>query len=171
MSMRTAGVLGLFLVLPALVSGCGSITVDSTNEPSRFLPVPTTEPDRSARLEWGPLAVIPPQDGTDLARAEGTLVITNRCVYLESGSERTLLYWPADRTTWNEEAGAITFLNGDGTSVTVTDTDPVVLGGGGDSESESGISGEAWMNRMTWVSPPDPSCAAERRFGVGIVAG
>jgi hypothetical protein len=118
---------------------------------------------------WGPLAVIPPQDGTDLARNEGTLRITDTCVYLESAGELTLLTWPADRTTWSGESRTITFENFDGSIVSVGDVEHVVLGGGGDSEAESGISGEEWVRRMEWVAPPAPSCSLDPRFGVGIV--
>lgn len=97
------------------------------------------------------------------------MLITDACVYLVSRGEKTLLFWPADRTRWNEETRAITFSNFDGTVVTVTDGDAVVLGGGGDSTAESGISGQEWVRRITWVAPPDPSCSAEERFGVGVV--
>ena len=122
---------------------------------------------------WGPLAVIPPQDGTDLARNEGTLRITDACVYLEDpGGDLWLLTWTADRTTWSEESRSITFENFaafDGTIVTVGDGDPVVLGGGGSSEAESGISGEEWVRRVDWVAPPAPSCSLDLRFHVGVV--
>jgi hypothetical protein len=99
------------------------------------------------------------------------LLITDACVYLVSRGEKTLLFWPADRTRWNEETRAITFSNFDGTVVTVTDGDAVVLGGGGDSTAESGISGQEWVRRITWVAPPAASCSAEVRFGVGVVEG
>ena len=95
------------------------------------------------------------------------MLITDVCVYLERGSEKTLLFWPANRTRWNEQQRAITFWNFDGPLVTVRDGDAVVLAGGGDAEAESGISAEAWAGRMAWVAPPDPSCSAERRWGVG----
>jgi hypothetical protein len=119
---------------------------------------------------WGPLAVIPPQDGTDLARNEGTLRITEACVYLEDpGGDLWLLTWPADRTTWSEESRSITFENFaafDGTIVTVGDGDPVVLGGGTGAEEKSG---EEWVRGVDWVAPPAPSCLLDRRFHVGVV--
>jgi hypothetical protein len=118
---------------------------------------------------WGPLAVIPPQDGADTARDEGTLRITDTCVTLERAGEVQLLFWPADRTTWDGVARAVTFENFDGTVVTVSDGDDVVLGGGGDSELESGRSGEEWVDGMEWVAPPDTSCPLETRWGVGAV--
>lgn len=118
---------------------------------------------------WGPLAVIPPQDGADQARTEGTLHITETCVTLERAGEVQLLFWPADRTTWDAEVRAITFENFDGTVVTVADGDSVVLGGSGDSELESGRSGEEWVDSMEWVAPPAGSCPLETRWGVGAV--
>lgn len=118
---------------------------------------------------WGPLAVIPPQDGTDLVRNEGTLRITDTCVYLDRLGSIEVLFWPADRTAWNKELRAITFTNFDGTVVTVDDGDHVVLGGGGDSSAESGVSGEEWAKRMEWVARPAASCALDARFGVGGV--
>jgi len=116
--------------------------------------------------DTGPLALIPPS-GTDPARAEGTLRITERCVYLRSAGKQMLLFWPADRTRWNGRNRAITFSNFDGTVVTVRDRDAVVLGGGGDSEAESGISAREWVRRTVWVAPPDASCSAEVRSASG----
>jgi hypothetical protein len=127
------------------------------------------EPSASPVAAWGPLAVIPPQDGADTARTEGTLRITDTCVVLEFRGEVTLLFWPADRTTWSPESQTITFANFDGSVVTVGDGDAVVLGGSGDSEAESGLSGEEWIGRMTWVAPPAPSCPLDTRWGVGAV--
>ncbi len=127
------------------------------------------KPSASSTSPWGPLAVIPAQDGADQARTEGTLRITETCVFLESRGEAELLFWPADRTTWNEASRAITFENFDGSVVTLDDGDPVVLVGGGDSEAESGMSGEDWVNGMEWVAPPESSCALDPRWAVGAV--
>jgi hypothetical protein len=128
------------------------------------------EPSASPVETWGPLAVIPPPDGTDLASNEGTLRITDACVYLEDpGGDLWLLVWPADRTTWSEESRSITFENFDGSVVTVVDGDRVGLGGGGSSEAESGISGEEWVRRIDWVAPPSSSCSLDLRFFVGGV--
>ena len=117
----------------------------------------------------GPLAIIPPQDGTDLARLEGTLRITGACAYLDQGGEEMFLFWPADRVSWNESTRAITFTNYDGTVATMRDGDSVVLGGGGDSEAESGISAGEWVAAMTWVVRPASTCSLDSRFGVGVV--
>ena len=118
---------------------------------------------------WGPLAVIPPQDGADTARTEGRLRITDACVFLESPGGVTLLFWSSDRTAWTPEPRTITFANFDGSIVTVRDGDGVVLGGSGDSEAESGASGEDWVDRMEWVAPPSLSCSLDQRWGVGGV--
>ncbi len=99
----------------------------------------------------------------------GTLRVTDTCVFLESGGEVALLFWPADRTTWEAESRAITFENLDGNVATVADGDHVVLGGGGAGEAESGISGEEWVRRTDWVAPPDLSCPLDPRWGVGAV--
>jgi hypothetical protein len=115
--------------------------------------------------------VRPPEDGSDTARAEGTLRITDTCVYLEAAGEVTLLTWPADRTTWNNASHAITFVNYDGTVVTMGDGRHVVLGGGGDSAAESGISGEDWVSGRDWVAPPASSCSLDSRWAVGGVEG
>jgi hypothetical protein len=116
---------------------------------------------------WGPLAVIPPQDGTDTSFAVGTLDITDKCVYLVSNGKRTFLFWPSDRTRWIAEIRSIRFANYDGTFVTASSGDAVSVMGGGDSTAESGLSGRDWARRMVWVAPPDPSCVAEVRWGAG----
>jgi hypothetical protein len=77
---------------------------------------PATPTDASD-AKWGPLAVVPPQDGADTARTEGTLRITDTCVFLDGPSGPELLVWPADRTTWNAQTRAITFANFDGSTV------------------------------------------------------
>lgn len=151
-------VAGLWFGLPP---GMGQLGAQPSTSP--------VQPSAPPVDKWGPLAVIPPQDGADTGRTEGTLRITDTCVFLESGVEVTLLFWPADRTTWSGESREITFENFDGSAVTVGDGDHVVLGGGGDSEAESGISGEEWVRRMEWVAPPASSCPLDPRWGVGAV--
>jgi hypothetical protein len=133
---------------------------------------PTSEASASGAIEWGPLAVYPPQDGADTARNEGTLRITDTCVTLERLGKITLLTWPADRTTWDEASRSITFENFDGAATTVADGDEIVIGGSGsgdESEGEPGISVEEWIASHDWVAPPDPSCPLDVRWGVGAV--
>jgi heat shock protein HslJ len=118
---------------------------------------------------WGPLAVVPPQDGADTARSEGTLRITDACVVLEEADSVMLLVWPADRTRWDPQSQSITFTNFDGTIVTASDGDAVALGGGGDSVAEGGITGEEWVRRREWVAPPATACPLDERWDVGAV--
>jgi hypothetical protein len=168
------------LLFAALFAGCLSTLPVPTTQPSAV--APTMQPSAVAsaspsapptlpRSAWGPLAVIPPQGGGDTVRNQGTLLITDACVYLVWRGNRTFLFWPANRTRWNEETRAITYSNLDGTVVTVANRDDIVIGGGGSSTAHSGVSGREWASRMDWVAPPDPSCSAEVRFGVGEVEG
>jgi hypothetical protein len=159
---------GLWFGLPPGVGQPGVQASPSPLEPSAS----PLEPSASPVKTWGPLAVRPPQDGTDMARNEGTLRITDTCVYLEDpGGDLWLLSWRANQATWSEQSRAITFENfwADGSVVTVRDGDYVVLGGSGGGAAESGESGEEWVRRGDWVAPPAPSCALDRWFGVGIV--
>jgi hypothetical protein len=130
---------------------------------------PSTAVSVSPADRWGPLAVVRPQDGADTARTEGKLRISDACVTLDSRSGTTLLYWPSDRTTWNAAASTITFTNYDGSLVTVRDGDAVVLGGSGDDGTESGTSGQTWVERTVWVARPSPSCPLDQRWAVGAV--
>lgn len=118
---------------------------------------------------WGPLAVVPAQDGSDAARTEGTLRIVDGCVVLVTGVGAVLLLWPADRTTWDPR-GTITFTAPDGTATVVTDGDHVAVGGSGDSNAERGITSEQWLAETPWVQRPDPSCPLESRWWVGALA-
>ena len=88
---------------------------------------------------------------------------------LERLGEVTLLYWPADRTTWDEASRTITFENFDGSSGTVGDGDEVVLGGSGGTETEGGVSGAEHVASVDWVAPPDPSCALDPWWYVGAL--
>jgi len=118
---------------------------------------------------WGPLAVVPPQGGADTAGNEGTLRITDDCVFLDTTGGPELLVWPADRTTWNDQARTITFENFDGSAVSVGDGTRVVVGGGGDSNEESGTTTAAWLARTRWVQRPDLSCPLNPRWWVGAL--
>lgn len=123
---------------------------------------------------WGPLAVLPSQDGMNTLAAGGRLRITDTCVYLEAHGLVYLLLWHEDQVTWNADTRTITFenfpWNDDGKVVTVGDGDDVVVGGssGGDDD-EGGESSEAFVNRMDWVSAPDSSCTLDPWWSVGAV--
>jgi hypothetical protein len=120
----------------------------------------------------GPLAVLPAQGGMDTLAAEGPVRITDTCVYLEAHGVVYLLFWHAGQVTWNVDSRTITFenfpLNGDGKVVTVGDGDRVVVGGSGGGVAE-GESGDAFVSRMEWVAPPDPSCTLDPWWSVGAV--
>lgn len=116
---------------------------------------------------WGPLAVVPRADGVAEALIEGALHITEECVFLSEQGEDVLLVWPEDRTTWDAEAGTITFRNLDGDTVLLATGDEVRMSGGGSSTNEGGVSNENWAAGIDWVSPPSPSCVTGTRWFVG----
>lgn len=134
---------------------------------------PTPSPVRTAPPSagglWGPLAVVPPQDGADTARTEGTLRITDACAFLVTPAGPSLLIWPADRTTWNARTRAVSFANFNGRTVSAGDGTPVVLGGSGDSSDESGITTEEWLAQTPWVARPADSCPLDSRWWVGAL--
>lgn len=142
--------------------------MEQTVSPSVSPVLTTASPDGTAN-RWGPLAVVPPQGGSDLIGLEGTLSITEACVYVEASGKMFLLIWPADQTTWNAEARSVTFENFDRSVVTVRNGDRVVLGGSGDDEAESGITPQVFLARTTWVSRPGSSCSLDPRWHVGVV--
>jgi hypothetical protein len=112
--------------------------------------------------------VLPPSDGFDTARTEGTVRITDDCVFLVSSGGPVELLWPANLTVWDAAATTVLFINLDGTRVRITDGIHVTLGGGGDSNGESGTT-EAWLARIKWVAQPALSCPLESRWAVGAV--
>jgi hypothetical protein len=136
------------LVLAAALLGCG------------------TEAD--ADVSWGPLAVIVTNSGMQ-ARNEGTLVLTDQCVFLERGGERELLVWPANQTNWSPGTAESPFRRSNGAVMTMRDGQHVVLGGGGSSRSQDGLAGEEWASRIEWVAAPDPGCIIDVRWMVSDV--
>jgi hypothetical protein len=149
-------------------TGCDrfGVRVEPTSPTTPSVGLTATPPGGST---WGPLAVVPPQDGADTARTEGTLRVTDSCVFLVTTGGPVLLVWPADRTTWNPQARTVAFANFDGSTVSVGDGTPVVLGGGGDNNDESGTTTEAWLARTQWVARPAPSCPLDSRWWVGAL--
>lgn len=120
-------------------------------------PVPTGE--------WGPLAILPAQDGGDTSAIGGRLSISGPCVYLDhqTGLPRFLLIWHADQVRWDAQTVAIEFENDAWRPAPRTgvlrDGDEVVLGGGAGEELPDG----------PWVAPPSPSCVFDEWFGVSAV--
>jgi hypothetical protein len=82
---------------------------------SASLPSLTAVTTPGPGADWGPLAVVPPSDGSRTARTEGTVLISSDCVVLDGGDTRSLLVWPADRTSWDASANGLRFDNVDGT--------------------------------------------------------
>lgn len=103
------------------------------------------------------------------ARNEGSLVITDRCTFLERGGEREFLTWPADQTVWDPTTASIAFRRPSGEVVTLRNGDRVVLGGGGSSRGENGLGGMQWTSRLTSVAPPAPECLIDVRWEVSDV--
>jgi hypothetical protein len=103
------------------------------------------------------------------ARTEGTLVITDRCTFLERAGQREFLAWPADQTAWDPRTASISFRTRFGETFTRWNGDRVVLGGGGSSRGEDGLDGMQWAARLTWVAPPAPECLLDNRWEVSDV--
>lgn len=123
----------------------------------------------SGRSEsWGPLAVMTTDNGMQ-AHDEGTLVLTERCSFLERDGERKLLAWPTPQTRWLPASSAVSFTRGTGEVVELRTGQHVVLGGGGSSVAEDGLSGGQWAAGITWVASPDPSCLVDDRWSVSDV--
>jgi hypothetical protein len=116
--------------------------------------------------QWGPLAVARAESG-DLARAEGTLLLTAKCAFIEQSGERMILVWPVDRTTWNPTTGEVSFRRLRGEMVAIRSGQKVVLGGG--AAGIEGLSTDDWAGRFDWVAPPDPGCVTDSRWFVSDV--
>lgn len=128
----------MMLVLAAAVLGCGT----------------------EAGASWGPLAVMQTDFGM-AARNEGTLVLTDQCVYLERDGERELLIWPANETSWSPATAEIRFRRSNGDVMTMRDGQRVVLGGGALSLTVDGLNGQKVARQFDWVAEPDAGCIAD----------
>ncbi|MGI8928657.1 MAG: hypothetical protein ACR2H0_04230 [Candidatus Limnocylindrales bacterium] len=114
--------------------------------------------------EWGPLAVVRTDSGAQ-ARNEGTVVITDRCVFLEREGYQALLVWPESQTSWDEASGTIAFRRLDGETVNVSSGDEVVMGGGAGAEDA-----EQWVDDLPWVLAPAPECVTAEWFFVSDIS-
>lgn len=121
-----------------------------------------------ADVSWGPLAVMVTDFGMQ-ARNEGTLVMTDQCVFLERGGERQFLVWPANETSWLPATKEIAFRRTNGEVVSIRDGQFVVLGGGALSFTVDGPNGEKLPRRIDWVVAPDPECVVDVRWLVSDV--
>lgn len=117
---------------------------------------------------WGPLAVVSGPPSGDEALISGTLVVTDDCVTIRSGSgsEEALLVWPAEGTSWDSETRTIEYSD-DEERVEVSDGDRVAFGGGGSSTQEDGLRPAEWVDSVDWISQPDTSCPMDVRWFVG----
>ena len=131
------------IAIGALVSACSANV-----EPSPIAPP----------VDWGPLAVQAGTSGHD-ARADGIIRIDVRCVFLERGTERTVLVWPASQVSWDPIGAAVMFVDRQGRIRQLTNGMPVGFGGGGASEAQGGRL-EDRLARVDWVKRPDPECVA-----------
>lgn len=159
--------------LVAIAAACAPV-VDPSGSPTRPASAvvssqiaPTTAP--TAADTWGPLAVVPPQGGSDGARAEGILTVTESCVVIVTAGEPTLLLWPADRSVWDADQQVVRFTNIDGSTVAAGDGSPVFVGGSGDNNEEFGSTTQEWLASTTWVKPPGEACPLEERWWVGAL--
>lgn len=166
--------LGPAALMIIALAGCAPSSTQGTAAPSLVaapsataVPAPSVSEDPNTPADWGPLAIVPAEEGMDTALAQGTLRITETCVLLESTAGTTFVYWPADRAHWVPETRSIRFDNADGTVFTAEDGASVSVGGSGDGVAEGGPAGEDWIKSKTWVVPPDSSCPLDRRWGVG----
>ena len=119
----------------------------------------------SAESGFGPLAVRNGPPTGDEALVSGTIEITDTCVFLTSGDERSLLVWPSEGTEWDDASRTIRY-SAEGT-VELRDGDSFRVAGSGSSEAESGLGGRAWAASIPWVAEPDPACVTSTRHFVG----
>lgn len=108
---------------------------------------------------WGPLAVVA-RTGDD-ARTEGTLRITEECVFIDSGGETSLLVWPADRTVWDPALRTVSFTRPTGEVIALRSGQVVALGGGSSTKARDG--------EVDWIAPPAPECLTDARWFVSDV--
>lgn len=114
---------------------------------------------------WGPLAVAEGSPTGMEALLSGTVEITDTCVFLRNGDERSLLVWPSEATQWEETSRTIRY-SAEG-SVELRDGDAFSVGGGGSSEAEDGLDDRVWAESINWAAEPDPSCFTSVREFVG----
>ena len=154
---------GVAVVLAAALAAaaCG----DGTDEAgTASAPDPTVS---NPGQPWGPLSVVPGAGSGAEALIQGTLRMTDDCVFLNEQGDDVLLVWPADRTTWTPETGTISFERTDGQAVPLADGDEVTLAGGGSSIDEGGMEAEDWVASLEWVSEPPSACVTDTRWVIG----
>lgn len=171
MSMRSRGVAARRYPARVALLVTGLVMSAACGGGQGRLPGPTDPAISDAKRSWGPLAVVPPPEGSGTALIAGTLKVTEECVLLDERGEDVLLVWPADRTHWNPESRTIAFETSDGQMLTLSDGQEVKIGGGGSSMEEGGLSAEAFVTGLNWVSGPQRSCVTDGRWFVADVVG
>jgi len=122
----------LFLLVAVVTIGCGS--------------------------PWGPLAVY--RGPSMKARMTGTLVIAQRCAFLETDRTRYLIALREDNALWRWDRDSLEIVapQGDRT-LRFGSGDPITLGGGGFSAREGGEGSVAeQLAQIDWIVPPSPEC-------------
>ena len=138
----------------------------------------------SQESSWGPLAVldIDPDDVDAMqAGTEGTIRITDECVFLNQNGRDTLLLWDDNRVQWDADSSQITHRNLDGASLTISDGDQLLVGGGSASQdfpdsvvtawasepADACLTGGAWVVGEVYTAPMEVVSEAARRGGNG----
>lgn len=103
---------------------------------------------------WGPLAVAEGSPTGKEALLSGTIEISDKCVFLWNGGERSLLVWPSKGTRWDGASRTIRYTAAG--SVKLRDGDVFSVAGGGVDERS-----------IEWAVEPDASCLASNRDAVG----
>lgn len=153
---------------PGAVDVCVETVDGSDAVASSAYVVYTDIPLHALVTDGGPLAVNE-SNGAE-ARNEGTLRITEGCVFLERGGEQQLLVWPADRARWDAVGGTITFTTVRNGELTLKSGDYVELGGGGSSEAEGGMIPQERVETVTWVQRPADACLIDAWWFVSDAA-
>lgn len=118
--------------------------------------------------DWGPLTVAEGPASGNEALLTGTLEITDECVFMRTGNDRTLLVWPSDQTHWSAASQTIRYTaRGD---VRLREGDRLSVGGGGWSIADAGQDDPKWAGSTEWASEPKPSCLTPSRWFVGSLA-
>ncbi len=172
---------------PAAASGPAAHASPATSTPDPATPLPepaTPVPDPAtptpatasagatatmAGGPYGPLAVVPPSDGSDMARNEGVIHLSGSCATITGRRAVTLLVWPADLVRWNPADHTVTFRRVSGETVTIADGQAVVVGGSGDRLAEMDMSAADWIGTVPWVARPAGGCGFDAFWFVGDI--
>jgi hypothetical protein len=145
------------------VDGSVGAWQDSVREATRALGLDGPTP-AELKATWGPLAVVddPAIGGLDAGMGPGTLVIDDRCVYLQGSDpgSRTTLVWRSGQTRWDPKRHQIVYHDRDMGRIRLSDGDRMILGGYGIGTADRPDNVEVPIG--PWISEPDASCPADR---------